>query len=88
MTAAVLNAISVATGGLGLRVSGLFGPTFAQFSPATVAVALKRFAEFVAGGFHTDYDSTPLMRPGTPEPNSSAATSPTTSTDSSEKRAL
>jgi hypothetical protein len=64
LTAAVLNAISVATGGLGLRVSGLFGPTFAQFSPATVAVALKRFAEFVAGGFHTDYDSTPLDAAG------------------------
>lgn len=64
LATAVLNAISVATGGVGTQASGMFGPTFAQFSPATVAQALKRYAEFINGGFHENYSSAPLDSAG------------------------
>lgn len=64
LTNAVLNAISVATGNLGLLSTNIFGPTFTQFSPATVATAIKHFAEFIQGGYHTNYDSTPLDAAG------------------------
>ena len=52
LAAAVLNAISVATGGVGTQSTGMFGPTFSQFSAATVASALKHYADFIQGGFH------------------------------------
>ncbi|MBN9636229.1 MAG: cutinase family protein [Actinobacteria bacterium] len=61
---AVLNAISVATGGLGLRSTGVFGPTFGQFTAASVAAAFKHFAEFINGGFHTNYDTAILDQSG------------------------
>lgn len=64
LTTAVLNAISVATGGIGTHSTGVFGPTFAQFSAATVAASLKHFADFINGGFHTSYDTTPLDKAG------------------------
>ena len=60
LSAAVLNAISVATGGLGTTSTALFGPTFAQFSPSTVANAITRYAEFISGGFHSNYDTARL----------------------------
>ncbi|ORX14127.1 cutinase family protein [Mycobacterium xenopi] len=56
----VINAVSIATGGIGTQATGIFGPTFAQFSAATVASALKHFAEFINGNFHNDYDTTRL----------------------------
>ena len=57
---AIINAISVATGGIGTQATAIFGPTFAQFSAATVATALKHFAEFINGNYHNDYDTTRL----------------------------
>jgi hypothetical protein len=60
LVTAVINAISVATGGIGTRATGIFGPTFSQFTAATVASALTHFAEFIKGNFHCDYDTTGL----------------------------
>jgi hypothetical protein len=60
LVAAVLTAINVATGGIGTHATGLFGPTFAQFSADTVATALTHFAEFIKGDFHGSYDTTAL----------------------------
>lgn len=60
LATAVLNAITTATGGIGLTSTGIFGPTFAQFSPATVISAFKHFAEFINGNYHCNYDTTPL----------------------------
>lgn len=60
LATAVLNAISVATGGATNMTTGLFGPTFSQFSAANVAKALTHYAEFIKGGFHENYDSTVL----------------------------
>ncbi|WP_006244034.1 cutinase family protein [Mycolicibacterium tusciae] len=64
LATAVLNAISVATGGVGTQATGMFGPTFSQFSAANVAAALKRYAEFIKGGFHESYSKTPLDKAG------------------------
>ncbi len=64
LASAVLNAISVATGGVGTQSTGMFGPTFSQFSVANVAQAVKHYAEFIKGGFHENYSSTPLDRAG------------------------
>lgn len=64
LATAVLNAISVATGGVGTQSTGMFGPTFSQFSAVNVAQALKHFAEFIQGGFHENYSSTPLDQAG------------------------
>lgn len=64
LATAVLNAISVATGGVGTQSTGIFGPTFSQFSAANVAQALKHYAEFIQGGFHENYASTPLDQAG------------------------
>lgn len=61
---AVLNAISVATGGLGTGSTGLFGPTFSRFSAATVATALKHYADFIRGGFHSNYHTLRLDEAG------------------------
>lgn len=60
LVTAVLNAISVATGGIGTQATGLFGPTFAHFSADTVTTALTHFAEFIKGNFHCNYDTTAL----------------------------
>jgi hypothetical protein len=60
LTTAILNAITAATGGIGLQSTGVFGPTFSQFTAATVAAALKHFTEFVNGNFHNNYATTPL----------------------------
>lgn len=60
LATAVLNAVNVATGGIGARSTGMFGPTFAQFTADTVATSLRHFAEFIKGGFHTNYDTTAL----------------------------
>ena len=60
LATAVLNAINVATGGVGTQATGVFGPTFSQFTAATVASSLKHFAEFINGNFHSNYASTPL----------------------------
>ena len=62
LVTAVINAISVATGGIGTQSTGAFGPTFSQFTAGTVLAALKHFAEFIDGNFHSDYDTTPLDR--------------------------
>ncbi len=64
LATAVLNAISVATGGVGSTSTGIFGPTFSQFSAANVVQAFKHYAEFVKGGFHENYSSTPLDQSG------------------------
>lgn len=64
LATAVLNAINIATGGLGTQATGMFGPTFSQFSAANVAAALKRYAEFIKGGFHESYSKTPLDKAG------------------------
>jgi len=64
LAAAVLNAISVATGGIGTQATGVFGPTFSQFTTASVAASLRRFAQFLTGGFHDAYATTPLDRDG------------------------
>ena len=64
LAAAVLNAISVATGGVGTQSTGMFGPTFSQFSATTVASALKHYADFIQGGFHENYATTPLDQSG------------------------
>jgi len=64
LATAVLNAISVATGGVGTQATGMFGPTFSQFSAANVAAALKRYAEFIKGGSHESYSKTPLDKAG------------------------
>ncbi len=64
LATAVLNAISVATGGVGTQATGMFGPTFSQFSAATVVTALKRYADFLQGGFHENYATTPLDKSG------------------------
>lgn len=64
LSTAVLNAISVAAGGLGSTSTGMFGPTFSQFTVANVAQALKHYAEFVKGGFHESYSDTPLDTSG------------------------
>lgn len=61
---AVLNAISIATGGVGTQSTGLFGPTFSRFSAATVTSALKHYAEFIRGGFHSNYHTTRLDKHG------------------------
>jgi len=42
----------------------MFGPTFSQFSAATVASALKHYADFIQGGFHENYATTPLDQSG------------------------
>lgn len=60
LVTAVLNAISVATGGVGTQSTGMFGPTFSQFSAANVASAIKHYADFIKGGFHESYTSTAL----------------------------
>lgn len=60
----MLNAISVATGGVGSQSTGMFGPTFSQFSAANVAQAVKHYAEFIKGGFHENYATTPLDKAG------------------------
>ena len=57
---AVINAINIATGGIANQATGIFGPTFAQFSANTVATALKHFAEFINGNYHNDYDTARL----------------------------
>ncbi|MBS4730583.1 cutinase family protein [Mycobacterium sp. SM1] len=64
LVTAVINAISVATGGIGTQATGIFGPTFSQFTATTVASALKHFAEFINGNFHNDYDTMPLDQAG------------------------
>lgn len=64
LATAILNAISVATGGVGSTSTGMFGPTFSQFSAANVAQAVKHYAEFIKGGFHENYASTPLDQSG------------------------
>ena len=64
LATAVLNAISVATGGVGSQSTGMFGPTFSQFSAANVAQAVKHYAEFIKGGFHENYATTPLDKAG------------------------
>lgn len=64
LATAVLNAINVATGGAGSMSTGMFGPTFSQFSANNVAQAIKHFAEFIRGGFHENYASTPLDSAG------------------------
>ena len=86
LAAAVLNAISVATGGVGTQSTGVFGPTFSQFSAATVASALKHYADFIQGGVRRrTYATTPLDQSGqAPAPRSSSVTSSTRSTNSSE----
>jgi hypothetical protein len=60
LVSAILNAISMATGGVGTQSTGMFGPTFSQFSAANVASALKGYAEFIKGGFHESYTSRAL----------------------------
>ena len=60
LATAVLNAINVATGGLATQSTGLFGPTFSQFSASSVADSLKHYAEFIKGGFHENYATTRL----------------------------
>lgn len=60
LVSAVLNAISVATGGIGTHTTGLFGPIFSRFSADSVTTALTHFAEFIKGNFHCNYDSTAL----------------------------
>ncbi|WP_241473900.1 cutinase family protein [Mycolicibacterium neoaurum] len=64
LATALINAINVATGGVGTQATGMFGPTFSQFSAANVAAALKRYAEFIKGGFHESYAKTPLDKSG------------------------
>lgn len=64
LATAVLNAITTATGGLGTHSTGVFGPTFSQFSAASVTSALKHFAEFASGNFHNQYDTTALDKAG------------------------
>ena len=64
LATAVLNAISVATGGIGTQATGVFGPTFSRFTAATVTSSLKHFAEFINGGFHGNYDTTRLDQAG------------------------
>jgi hypothetical protein len=71
----IRNAISVATGGIDTQATGVFGPTFAQFSAATVVAAFKHFIEFMNDNFHNDYDATPLDRSGNPGFKSSSDTS-------------
>jgi Cutinase len=56
----VINAINVATGGIGALATGIFGPTFGQFSADTVTRALTHFAEFMNGDYHCDYDTSRL----------------------------
>jgi hypothetical protein len=58
LVSAVINAISVATGGIGTQATGIFGPTFTQFTAANVATAFTHFAEFLKGNFHCNYDTT------------------------------
>lgn len=60
LISAVINAINAATGGIAAQSTHIFGPTFAQFSPATVATALQHYAEFIKGDFHNNYDITSL----------------------------
>lgn len=60
----VINAITVATGGISTAATGIFGPTFSQFTAATVATALKHYAEFIKGDFHNNYDATRLDSAG------------------------
>lgn len=57
---AIINAVNVATGGIGTQATGIFGPTFAKFSADTVATALKHFAEFIQGNYHNDYGTARL----------------------------
>lgn len=64
LATAVINAISVATGGVGTTSTGLFGPTFSQFSLASVATSIKHYAAFIKGGFHENYDTTRLDSAG------------------------
>ncbi|MCH9731984.1 MAG: cutinase family protein [Actinomycetia bacterium] len=64
LATAVLNAISIATGGIATQATGIFGPTFSRFSPATVASSLTRYAEFIRGGFHSNYHTTALDEAG------------------------
>lgn len=61
---AVLNAISTASGGIGTKSTGAFGSTYSQFTAATVAAALKHFAEFIQGGYHSNYASSALDKAG------------------------
>lgn len=64
LTNALLNAITVASGGLGTQSTGAFGPTFSQFSATSVASAFKHFAAFINGNFHNNYQSTALDQGG------------------------
>ena len=65
LAAAVLNAISVATGGVGTQSTGSAARPRSHSSPrSTVASALKRYADFIQGGFHENYATTPLDRSG------------------------
>lgn len=61
---AVLNAISTASGGIGTRRTGMFGPTYSQFTASTVTTALTHFAQFIQGGYHTNYGKTALDAAG------------------------
>ncbi|SIJ21525.1 Cutinase [Mycobacteroides abscessus subsp. abscessus] len=64
LTTALLNAVTIASGGVGTRSTGAFGPTFSQFSAVSVATAFKHFAAFINGDFHNSYQSTPLDQGG------------------------
>lgn len=64
LATALLNAISAAAGGIGTQATGIFGPTFSQFTAATVASSMKHFAEFINGGFHSNYDNARLDQAG------------------------
>lgn len=64
LATAVINAITVASGGIGTTSTGAFGPTFSQFTAANVANALKHFTEFISGNFHNNYATTPLDSSG------------------------
>lgn len=64
MATALMNAIVVASGGIGTQSTGAFGPTFSQFTAVNVANAFKHFASFINGNFHNNYQSTALDRKG------------------------
>lgn len=64
LATALLNAISTASGGIGTKSLGMFGPTYSQFTAANVTSALKHFAQFIQGGYHSNYDRRPLDSAG------------------------
>lgn len=64
LASALLNAITVATGGIGTRSTAVFGPTFAQFTPVSVAAGFKHFAAFIGGNAHNSYQDTALDQNG------------------------